>query len=122
MESVADAVLARWFTPGFASAQPQVVAAHRAMLTATPVDGYATCCEVIASMDLREDLSRVKAPTLVIAAADDLATPVEHAREIVERIPHARLAVVARAAHLANVEQPDAVIRLLLDHFAEQPS
>ncbi|MET8258005.1 3-oxoadipate enol-lactonase [Micromonospora sp. NPDC005205] len=119
MSAIADAVVARWFTPAFATARPEVVATHRAMLTANAPTGYAACCEAIASMDLRPDLGRVVAPTLVIAGADDTATPVAHAREIVERIPRARLAVVDAAAHLANVEQPEQVCRLLLEHFHE---
>ncbi|MDG9673907.1 3-oxoadipate enol-lactonase [Micromonospora sp. DH14] len=120
LPTIADAVVARWFTPAFAAARPEVVATHRAMLTATPPDGYAACCEAIAAMDLRPDLGRVAAPTLVIAGADDPATPVSHAREIVGRIPQARLAVVDAAAHLANVEQPEQVCRLLLRHFDEE--
>lgn len=71
-------------------------------------------------MDLRPDLGRITAPTLVVAGADDPATPVEHAREIVRGIPRARLAVVGAAAHLANVEQPEQVSRLLLDHLHEE--
>ncbi|MET7752662.1 3-oxoadipate enol-lactonase [Micromonospora sp. NPDC005367] len=118
--AVADAVVARWFTPAYAARRPDVVDAHRAMLAATPADGYAACCAAIATMDLRDDLRRIEAPTLVVAGADDPATPVEHARAIVERIPHARLAVVERAAHLANVEQPERVCRLLLEHFDEE--
>lgn len=121
MGAVADAVVARWFTPNFAAAQPQVIAEHRAMLTSTPTQGYAACCEAIATMDLREDLALIKAPTLVIGGADDPATPVEHARAIVDRIPDARLAVVRDAAHLANVEQPEQITRLLLGHFDEGP-
>ncbi|MFG1677519.1 3-oxoadipate enol-lactonase [Micromonospora sp. NPDC049282] len=121
LPAIADAVVARWFTPGFAAARPDVVADFRALLTATPPAGYAACCEAIAAMDLRPDLGRIGAPTLVIAGADDPATPVEHARRIVGRIPRARLAVVGAAAHLANVEQPERVCRLLLDHFDEEP-
>ncbi|MEH0927288.1 3-oxoadipate enol-lactonase [Micromonospora sp. CPCC 205558] len=119
LPTIAEAVVARWFTPAFAAARPEVVAAHHGMLTATPPDGYAACCEAIAAMDLRPDLGRVAAPTLVIAGADDPATPLPHAREIVGRIPRARLAVVDAAAHLANVEQPEQVRRLLLEHFDE---
>ncbi|MEU5904551.1 3-oxoadipate enol-lactonase [Micromonospora sp. NPDC047467] len=118
---IADAVVSRWFTPAFAAARPDVVTAYRAMLTATSPAGYAASCEAIATMDLRPDLGRVVAPTLVVAGADDPATPLEHAREIVGRIPGARLAVVPAAAHLANVEQPEQVSRLLRDHFDEEP-
>ncbi|WP_343448460.1 3-oxoadipate enol-lactonase [Micromonospora oryzae] len=120
LPAVADAVVARWFTPGFAAARPEAVAAWRAMLTSTPADGYAACCAAISTMDLRDDLTGIRAPTLVVAGTDDQATPVPHARLIAERIPGARLAVVADAAHLANVQQPERIGRLLRDHLAEE--
>jgi 3-oxoadipate enol-lactonase len=53
----------------------------------------------------------------VVAGADDLATPPAKAREIAAAIGGALLRVVPGAAHLANVEQPEQVTRLLLDHF-----
>ncbi|MBQ0902061.1 3-oxoadipate enol-lactonase [Micromonospora sp. U21] len=119
LEVIADAVVARWFTPALAATRPEVVAAHRAMLTAIPATGYAACCEAIAAMDLRDDLPRIRAATLVVAGGDDPATPVRHGRAIVERIPGARLAVLEQAAHLANVEQPEQVSRLLSEHFEQ---
>ena len=117
MAGVADTVVARWFTPAFAATRPEVVARYRRMLAATPAAGYAACCEAIGAMDLRAELSRVRAPTLVVAGADDPATPVPHAELIAGRIPGARLCVVDGAAHLANVERPETVSRLLRDHF-----
>jgi 3-oxoadipate enol-lactonase len=87
------------------------------MLVATPDEGYAGCCEALAAMDLRVDLPAISAPTLVIAGGDDPATPPSHAEAIVAAIPTARLEVVADAAHLANIEQPERITRLLLDHF-----
>ncbi|MFK3984688.1 3-oxoadipate enol-lactonase [Micromonospora sp. NPDC050397] len=115
--AIAGTVVGRWFTSAFAAARPEVVAGHRAMLAATPADGYAACCEAIGAMDLRPDLPRITAPTLVVAGADDPATPVPHAELIASLIPGARLRVVGSAAHLANVEQPETVTELLLDHF-----
>lgn len=118
--AIADAVVARWFTPGFAGRERAVVDAHRAMLLATPAEGYAACCQAIAAMDLRPDLPAAMAPTLVVAGADDPATPPSFAEEIAGGIPHARLEVVPAAAHLANVEQPDLVTKLLVDHLVER--
>ncbi|GAB3977650.1 hypothetical protein GCM10027615_50020 [Plantactinospora veratri] len=117
VEAVAGTVLGRWFTEGFAASRPEVVAEYRSMLTATPPEGYAGCCEAIAGMDLRDELARIAAPTLVIAAANDPAIPIEHARVLVDRIPGAGLRVVGDAAHLASVEQPDRVAGLLLAHL-----
>ncbi len=69
-------------------------------------------------MDLRERLPSITAPTLAIAGAEDPATPPEHLRLIADSIPGARLEVVDGAAHLANLEQPDRVTDLLLEHLA----
>ncbi|WP_341721045.1 3-oxoadipate enol-lactonase [Micromonospora sp. FIMYZ51] len=117
LDSVADAVVGRWFTPAFVAAHPDTVAVYRDMLLATPPAGYAGCCDAIAGMDLRADLAAVRAPTLVIAGADDPATGPEQVADIARRIPGARLTVLPDAAHLASVEQPEAVTRLLTAHF-----
>lgn len=116
-EPVADAVLAGWLTPAFAAAQPQVRAELRAMLTASPADGYAWCCGAIERMDLRDDLKRITAPTLVISGADDPATPVQRQAMIAAAVPQVRHEVVGPAAHLAAVERPEAVNHLIKEHL-----
>jgi 3-oxoadipate enol-lactonase len=115
-ESMFDATLPRWFTPAMAG-DPQVREKYRAMLAATDDESYAACCEAIASMDIRDDLPRITAPTLVIAGAKDAATPPSHAEQIAAAVAGAKVEVLAEAAHLANAEQPEAVNRLLIEHF-----
>ena len=117
MGAVAGLVVARWFTPGFAAARADVVAAIRAQLASTPPEGYAGCCEAIKNMDQRPDLPSISAPTLVIAAAGDPSTPPAHARTIAGLIPGARLEVLDRGAHLVNVEEPDLVTPLISAHL-----
>ena len=117
VEAIADMMVGRWFTPAFAATSPEVVAWARKQLTDTPASGYAACCAAVQTMDLVPVLGSITAPTLVIAGAEDPATPPEHARVIAAGIPNVRLEIVPDAAHLANVEQPGAVNRLLLDHF-----
>ena len=87
------------------------------MIAATPAEGYAGCCGAIERMDLAPELPEVRAATLVIAAAQDPSTPPDHARRIAALIPRARLELVQDAAHLVNVEQPDRVTRLIVDHL-----
>jgi len=115
--SIADVAVGRWFTEGFRAREPERVAAAVAMLEATPDEGYAACCEAIAGMDLREDLPRITADTLVIAGADDPATPPSHAEAIVGSVPGARLQIVPDAAHLATLEQPEAIGALVVAHL-----
>lgn len=113
--AIADAVIGRWFTPGFAARQPGVVGWARRLLVTTPGEGYASCCGAVENMDLFGDLAAIKAPTLVVGGGADPATPVSHQEVIASGIAGASLSVVDDAAHLANVEQPEAVSRLLLD-------
>lgn len=117
VEPLADGTLGRWLTPEFAQRNPKVRAWVRSMLTGTPAEGYAACCEAIERMDLRADLGRITAPTLVVSGSDDPSTPVEHQRVIAGSIPGARHEIVRPAAHLAAVEQPDAVNQLIQEHL-----
>ncbi|SFF74492.1 3-oxoadipate enol-lactonase [Blastococcus tunisiensis] len=115
--SLAPVVVSRWFTPGFAATDPATVDRMQAMIAAQPGEGYAGCCEAIADMDLLADLPSISAPTLVISAREDPATPPEHQQAIAEGIPGAELLTVSPGAHLANVEQPLRVTGALLEHF-----
>ncbi len=117
LAAVADGVLERWLTPRFRATQPATVEHYRAMLLSIPAEGYARCCEVVRDLDLRDDLDAVAAPTLVLAGADDPAVTPDDLRVLTDGLPDVRLTKVRDAAHLANVEQPDAVTRALLGHL-----
>jgi 3-oxoadipate enol-lactonase len=122
MDPVAETVLARWFTAGFSGSHPEVVERMRRGLVGTAPEGYAGCCEALAEMDLRPELPTIEAPTLVLAGREDAATPPEHGRRIAEGIPDARFELVEDAAHLANVEQPEAVGELIGQHLNARPA
>jgi 3-oxoadipate enol-lactonase len=116
-EAVADAGIGRWLTERFRAEHPDTAAWLREMIAATPDSGYAACCAVIEHMDLTPGLAGISAPTLIIAGAQDPTTPPEHGERIAAAVPDARLEVLDPAAHLANVEQPEAVTRLILEHL-----
>ena len=111
-------MLGRWFTPGFRDAHPDVIERMRGILSSTNREGYAGCCEAIADMDLRDAITSITAPTLVIAGADDPATPPEHGRLIADLIPGARFEVISPAAHLATIERPDLTTAMILRFLA----
>ena len=62
---------------------------------------------------------RISVPTLVIEGGGDKLLPPGWAAEIAGQIPAGRSAVVDDAGHCPQLEQPDAVNRLLLDFFAK---
>ena len=117
MAAVAAPVVAGWITPVLAARDPELAARLTAMLQSTDAESYAQCCEAIAAMDLRADLPRIGAPTLVITGAEDHAIPVEHAQMIAERIAIAHISVLPAAAHIPTVEQPGQLAVRLLEHF-----
>jgi 3-oxoadipate enol-lactonase len=122
VEAVADAVLAIWFTPQTHRDSPALVRAFREMMVSADREGYAGCCEALAAWDPGDELARIRAPTLVIAGSEDTATPAEQGEALQRRIPGARLRVLEGAGHLANLEQPDAFTRLLVEHLTARPA
>ncbi len=114
MEAHVEPTISRWFTPGFISASPDAVDPVRAMIRATPVDGYIGCAEAIKRLDLLEHLADIANPTLVLVGAEDPGTPLAAAHAIRQRIPGAELVVIEAASHLCNIEQSGAFNRALL--------
>lgn len=104
---IVDANMERWFTKGFRERAPQTIAKMREMFVATNVEGYVGCGEAIRDMDHRPLLPRIAAPTLVIAGRHDPATTLEAGEFIQQHIAGARIAVL-EAAHISNLEQPQA--------------
>jgi 3-oxoadipate enol-lactonase len=120
MEAVADTVVGRWFTPELEDEEPETVARFRAMLAATPPEGYARCCEALGAWDARERVSAIAVPVLVVAGEDDPAIPMEQVRLVASRVPGARLRVLQRASHLANVERAEAFTNAVLEHLGQE--
>ncbi|MFP5370085.1 MAG: 3-oxoadipate enol-lactonase [Actinomycetes bacterium] len=115
--AMAPAVAARWLTPVYAAAHPDLVARLEAMIATADDEGYAACCEVIAQLDLRAEIGGITAPTLVISGREDPALPPEHQELIAGTIPGAELVSVSPGAHLPNLEQDLQVTGALLGHF-----
>ena len=60
--------------------------------------------------DLRERLSEIKAPTLVLCGRHDWITPLEESELMASRIPHARLVVFDQSGHSPMMEENGAFL------------
>jgi 3-oxoadipate enol-lactonase len=109
--------VARWLTPELARERPDLVDWLRGMIAGTSPVAYTGCCGAIERMDLREGLSGIAAPTLVVAAAQDPSIPPDHGEALAAAIPDARFELLSPSAHLAVIERADDVTRLLLEHL-----
>jgi 3-oxoadipate enol-lactonase len=114
MEGLVQPTLERWFSPGFRTSDTATVAKVSEMLKTTPPLGYANACAAIRDMDQREAIRSVTNPVLVVIGKVDPATPPAAGRLIAEAIPGAQ-AVELDAAHLSNLEQPEAFTTVVLD-------
>ena len=114
MTAIVDSVLERWFTPHFRQTDPEAVARIRAMLETTDPAGYAACCAAVRDLDVRTEAARIISPVLVIAGAQDKATPPELGRAIAAAIPQADY-VELDTAHLSNIEQPESFEKTVID-------
>lgn len=117
MAAVADVPARVWITAALAERDPGVLAGLQQMLAGIDAESYAQCCEALAAADLRGDLERIAAPTLVVCAAHDPTAPPERGRQLADSIPGSRFEVLERAAHLPPVEQPGRLAQLLGAHF-----
>jgi 3-oxoadipate enol-lactonase len=119
IESIAEAVLERWFTASFRQNRPDEYAGWRNMLVRTPADGYAGTCASIRDSDLTADDRGISAPTLCVAGDQDGSTPPDLVRHTADLIPGARFALVDGAGHIPCVEQPASLTKLINDHLRE---
>jgi 3-oxoadipate enol-lactonase len=103
-----DRTMAIWFSADYRSRRKDVVDRVAGMLAATDPRGYAASIRAIGWADQRDRIGAIRAPTLVVVGEKDPGTPIAMSREIVERIPGARLIVLPGAMHCSPVEAADA--------------
>jgi 3-oxoadipate enol-lactonase len=89
-------------------------------MSALHKESYLKTIEASLLYEARPDLEGIEVPTHVVVGADDTLTPPDVARAMAERIPGARLSVIANAGHLSNLEQPPAFNAAVLGFLREQ--
>ena len=103
--AIAEANAERWFPRAF---RTSAAARHwRALVEATPPEGYAGACAAIAGADFLTPTSGLRLPALVIAGSEDGSTPPDLVRELAGLIPGAEFALIRGAGHLPMVDHPE---------------
>ncbi|TFB67956.1 alpha/beta fold hydrolase [Cryobacterium sp. Hz9] len=113
--TLVDGSAERWFAPGFLARD---VAGSTALAALRDVDdeSYALACEALAEFDVTDALGTLSTPTLCVSGEYDRVTPSAQLAELSDRIPEARWATIAGAAHLPPLERPREVTELLLSN------
>ena len=106
MAAVADMVVERYLHADFRAAEPAATQAIRATILRNDPAGYAASCAAVAGVAWQDRLSQIKCPTLVVSGARDAGAPPAMGQAIAERVPGARMEVIANASHLSVLETP----------------
>src|ERR1051325_10931604 len=122
MAPLVQPTLERWFTEPFRKSHPEKVKQVADLSGNIPVAGYAGCCAAIPKINVTARLKEIKTPALVICGENDPGTPPAMAREIQQNLPGAKLTLIPQAAHLSNIEQPEAFNRALGDFLSSLAS
>lgn len=107
VKALAEGTLQRWFTPRFLEKAPAEIERMRTILCQTSADGYIGCAQVVRDLSQLKLLAKIDLPTLVIAGAQDEATPPAQSQQLCYAITGAKM-VTLDAAHQSALEQPAA--------------
>ncbi len=112
--ALADAMIETLLAPSSLAAMPQVVRHLRTMIAGSSKEGV---IGALRAMQERADatplLPTLAVPTLVVAGREDRLVPPEEAKLMADAIPEAQFTAIAEAGHLAPIEQPIAMSRVL---------
>jgi len=108
LSALAEGTIERWLTESFRSdpSNKETVELARDMILSASLDGFCGCAAALTTLNYRDRLSDIAAPTLCVAGSEDLAAPQDVMTAIAEAIPHGKIVVVEDAAHLSNLNQP----------------
>jgi 3-oxoadipate enol-lactonase len=116
IESIADAVLKRWFSAAFRRENPAAVAGWRNMLVRTPLDGYVGTCSALRDADLTGAARTLNLPVRCLAGSEDGATPPSLVKSMSDLISGSRFQVVDGAGHLPCIEAPGELAAVIQEH------
>jgi 3-oxoadipate enol-lactonase/4-carboxymuconolactone decarboxylase len=112
-EALIDATPTRWFAPGFAERDVATAEALLGDLSKADANSYATVCDALAAFDVRDRLLEIRTPIVAVAGACDVVCPPASLRHIANGVQHGLLVALDDVAHLAPVEAPAEVARLI---------
>jgi 3-oxoadipate enol-lactonase len=120
--AVAEHLLPRLVGRSTQRTQPQVLEQVREMARRTPVPGMVGALTAMRDRpDSTPHLAAIDVPTLVVVGEEDELTPPPMARAMTSAIPSAAMTTIPGAGHLAPLEAPTAVTRVIAEFLEAVP-
>jgi 3-oxoadipate enol-lactonase len=104
IEALVEPTVARWFPPETVAKNPPYLDKIRAMIRATPVNGFIGCAAALAAHDYAAAVATVKCLTLFIVGAKDGVTPAAMAK-LHDKLPGSRFISLPGAGHISNMDR-----------------
>ncbi|ULA64500.1 MAG: Putative 3-oxoadipate enol-lactonase [Nitrospira sp.] len=118
--AIADIMIPKLLSPATIQTKPEIVQQVRTMIERNQISGIAGDLMAMAERpDSVPFLKQIGCPTQIIVGELDQATPPADAKLMANQIPHARLALIPNAAHLANLEEPEAFTKIVAEFAGE---
>ena len=114
LESIVEQTVQRWFSEDFKAAHPDVLDKVRKMIRRTTFEGYMGVTAAFLGLAEEPRLGEIRAPTLYVSGADDkLGGPPALMAGLAAKVPGARHVSVPKAAHIANIQNPEGFNQVL---------
>jgi pimeloyl-ACP methyl ester carboxylesterase len=89
-------------------ATPEAIRAAIATMSVVPAATYRAALECLVGFDRRDDLGRIRCPTLLLAGEKDAIAPPKGMQRMAAAIPRGVYREILGVGHLGNLERPDA--------------
>ena len=114
LEAIVEPTVQRWFSEEFKAAHPEVLEKIRKMIRGTTLEGYLGVTAAFLGLDVEDRLPEIRARTLYVSGAEDkLGGPPELMKGLSEKVKGASHVSVPRAAHIANIQNPEGFNQVL---------
>jgi 3-oxoadipate enol-lactonase len=111
-----EPTIARWFPPETVAQNPPHLDKVRAMIRATPVNGFIGCAAALADHDYASAVATVKRPVLFMTGDKDPATPAM--RKLHDRLPGSQFVALPGAGHISAMDRPAEFTKAVRDFIA----
>jgi len=113
IEALVEPTMARWFPPETIAKNPPHLDKVRAMIRATPVNGFIGCAAALADHDYASAAATVKRPVLFLTGDKDAAAA--PMRKLHEKLAGSRFVALPGAGHISNMDRPAEFNRAVAD-------
>lgn len=108
VEKYTEESLPNFFAAESLHSKPAEVAKVKEMMLATSASVLTNTLHALANrQETCSKLATIAVPTLILVGKEDKITPPDAARFMEGKIPNAKLVIIEKAGHLANLENPD---------------